>query len=262
VRQNVDITLSGAKEPLATINAEDGSVTTDPITGKTTVAQQNGNKADITVTRTVVCADDQITPTSVTLTLNGVEYSMTATENSNEYSAIIPADKLEAGELAVVAECSGSDESTSIGTVTLYDPSGFVTDSQTKKPVQGATVTLYKVPGWEARKSSADNEKADSCESNESKEAGAAWSQVTPANLGVLVNTDIIVVNPRINHMQTDSVGHYGWDVPTGCWYVVVEAEGYHTLTSPVVGVPSEVTDLDLELVSTKMFVYLPVIVR
>jgi hypothetical protein len=43
-------------------------------------------------------------------------------------------------------------------------------------------------------------------------------------------------------------VGRYGWDVAAGCWYVVVRAPGYETVTSPVVGVPPEVTDLDLDL--------------
>ncbi|MCB0005767.1 MAG: hypothetical protein KDE04_04915, partial [Anaerolineales bacterium] len=42
---------------------------------------------------------------------------------------------------------------------------------------------------------------------------------------------------------------YYGWDVATGCWFVVVEAPGYATLTSPVVGVPPEVVDLNLSLV-------------
>jgi hypothetical protein len=36
--------------------------------------------------------------------------------------------------------------------------------------------------------------------------------------------------------------------VAKGCWYVVVRAEGYESRVSPVVGVPPEVTDLDLAL--------------
>src|SRR5690606_32306788 len=50
------------------------------------------------------------------------------------------------------------------------------------------------------------------------------------------------------NPFVTNDIGYYGWDVAEGCWYVVVEAEGYDTLTSPVVGVPPEVTDLHLAL--------------
>ena len=54
-----------------------------------------------------------------------------------------------------------------------------------------------------------------------------------------------------MNPQQTDLDGRYGWDVVTGCWYVTVAATGYAALTSPVVGVPPEVTDLDLALTPT-----------
>ncbi len=55
-------------------------------------------------------------------------------------------------------------------------------------------------------------------------------------------------MDPKVNPFITNSVGYYGWNVAEGCWYVVVEADGYNTLTSPVVGVPTEVTDLHLAL--------------
>jgi hypothetical protein len=43
-------------------------------------------------------------------------------------------------------------------------------------------------------------------------------------------------------------VGYYGWNVIRGCWYVKVEAPGYFTHYSAVVGVLPEVTDLDIAL--------------
>ena len=45
-----------------------------------------------------------------------------------------------------------------------------------------------------------------------------------------------------------DTTGYYGWDVAPGCWYLRVSAPGYEAMTSPVVGVPTAVTDLDLAL--------------
>jgi hypothetical protein len=51
--------------------------------------------------------------------------------------------------------------------------------------------------------------------------------------------------------------------VSEGCWYVTVEATGYEPLTSPVVGIPPEVTDLNLALRPEGLQqVYLPLVVR
>jgi hypothetical protein len=66
--------------------------------------------------------------------------------------------------------------------------------------------------------------------------------------LGVKIDSQSEKIDPHNNPQFTDGTGHYGWDVAGGCWYVVVEKEGYEDLTSPVVGVPPAVTDLDLEL--------------
>jgi len=37
-----------------------------------------------------------------------------------------------------------------VGKIQLYDPSGIIRDSTTNEPIQGATVSLYHVPGWTA----------------------------------------------------------------------------------------------------------------
>ena len=61
-----------------------------------------------------------------------------------------------------------------------------------------------------------------------------------------------------------DDAGHFGWNVVTGCWYVVVSAPGYASKTSALVGVPPEVTDLDLTLdaINLPNKVYLPLVRR
>jgi hypothetical protein len=65
-------------------------------------------------------------------------------------------------------------------------------------------------------------------------------------------------VNPQL----TDAAGHFGWNVVTGCWYVIVSAPGHTSKVSPLVGVPPEVTDLNLALEPVKLpnKVYLPLI--
>lgn len=149
--------------------------------------------------------------------------------------------------LSVQWSCNSVTQSTTIGNFQLYDPSGIVSDLNTGLPIAGATVTLYNVPDWRAR-THADDVATMTCESNLSKAAGAPWSQTAPTLLGVAAVPLPNLIDPTLTSQITDSEGYYGWDVAAGCWYVVVEADGYETLVSPVVGVPTEVTDLDLML--------------
>ena len=87
------------------------------------------------------------------------------------------------------------------------------------------------------------------------------WSQAAPTELGIVVDPDVKYISPLTSFQMTNSVGHYGWYVPEGCWYVKVKFEGYAPLVSPLVGVPTDVTDLDLELTAVVNF-YLPLVVR
>lgn len=103
------------------------------------------------------------------------------------------------------------------------------------------------VPGWEP-KTGPDDDRPNTCESNLSKPASTPWSQPAPTDLGIIANADVTPITPKLPYQHTTIAGYYGWDVSEGCWFVTVEAEGYEPLTSPVVGVPPEVTDLDLQL--------------
>ncbi|MCP4362701.1 MAG: hypothetical protein GY796_32250 [Chloroflexi bacterium] len=132
----------------------------------------------------------------------------------------------------------------------FFDPSGNVTDAQTGAPIQGATVTLYRVTSaWpDTRTTTRD------CRTIETRPGGitGTWDSLPPAapNLGLVEDPLFIpaAIDPTINPQMTDEAGHYGWDVVRGCWYVKVEAEGYLTQYTPVVGVPPEVTDLHVAL--------------
>jgi len=157
-----------------------------------------------------------------------------------------------------------STTETTVAHVNLYDPSGTVTDAATGQPVADATVTLYRVPGWEP-KTGPDDERPNTCQSHASKDPDAPWSQPAPTALGVVVNPEVTTVEPSLAYQLTGDAGDYGWEVGEGCWYVQVTAGGYFSLTSPVVGVPPAVTDLDLALTPTTSQPYtlfLPLVLR
>lgn len=261
---NVNAVLTSPQPPLATITTASGSVTTNPVDGTIVVAQRNGNPSDITVTRSVLCGDNSV-PDTVTLTLAGHEYPMLATGAPNEYRVTIPAGEVTGGTLIVIAACNGSNETTIIGSVTLYDPSGYISDDQSGEPVVGAMVTLYQVPHWRARKSPTDTA-VNTCQSNLSKAPNEPWNQPAPTGLGLRVNLDTTIVDPPTSRQTTDNEGYYGWEVPAGCWYVTVQADGYEPLTSPIVGVPTAVTDLNLTLTPSisvmNNHIYLPTVIR
>jgi hypothetical protein len=145
----------------------------------------------------------------------------------------------------------------------LIDPSGYVTDAQTGAPIKDATVTLYRVPSALPDTRTTTRE----CRTSDTRPGGitGTWDLLPPAapNLGIFEEPGYspVTFDPPINPQRTDEAGHYGWDVIRGCWYIKVEAPGYFTKYSAIVGVPPEVTDLDMALEPWKK-VYLPLIVR
>jgi hypothetical protein len=184
---------------------------------------------------------------------------------SGFYEATIPVAALESGSLEVRWICRGAPFVVKVGQIVLYDPSGQITDARTGAPISGATVILYRVPG--ALPDTAGQRR--NCRTVNTR-GGSDWSKVpdAPIDAGVMVNPQLGVVNatqeisPTINPQITNANGRYGWDVAEGCWYIVVRAQGYVTRTSPIVGVPPAVTDLDIRLTQSPRAVYLPLIVR
>ncbi|MBN2391374.1 MAG: hypothetical protein JXR84_11650 [Anaerolineae bacterium] len=244
-RTGIDEVLGWTQSPAIEAETDTGSVVYNP-DGTAQITMPAPNPSDITITRAVTCAAG--TPSTVTLKLStGPQYAMTNT-SGDLYQATIPAAALTGNAtLSVIVTCNGETTTTIVGYITLFDPSGYITDAQTEEPVVGATVTLYNVPGWEP-KTGPDDDRPNTCESNLSKPEGEPWSQPAPTGLGIIANADVTPTDPKLPYQSTTTDGYYGWDVSEGCWYVTVEAEGYEPLTSPVVGIPPEVTDLDLEL--------------
>ena len=135
----------------------------------------------------------------------------------------------------------------SLGTPTLYDPSGLVTNAITSQPIVGATVSLYRqMPASPDTRSLTRD-----CRTIDTRPGGigAVWTG-TAADTGVfeLPGFSPPQISPNLNPQLTGNDGRYAWDVVAGCWYVKVSAPGYVPKISALVGVPAAVTDLDIAL--------------
>ena len=200
--------------------------------------------------------------------IGGLSFPMVETPaGSGLYSVSANVAALVQGQsypIRVVWHCGSAEQSQPVGTIVRYDPSGFITDARTGQPIPGATVTLYEVPGWSARTGDPATAAENTCQSNSVREPGAAWSQPAPTEFGVVARPDSGRISPAANPQTTGGSGYYAWDVAAGCWYIEVSAPGYRTTTSPVVGVPSAVTDLNLTLepLSSTTAVFLPLVQR
>jgi hypothetical protein len=185
----------------------------------------------------------------VTLLLAGFGFPMTETAvGSGTWTVAVPVADAAAGPVSIQATCPGVTYVLTLGQLVFYEPLGTVTDAGTGDPIEGAEVTLYRVPGWTAMAGPEDTGPTK-CQSNESQ-SGAPWSQPAPTGEGVEEPALSDAMAPSVNPFLSNAGGRYGWSLTEGCWYVVVEADGYEPLTSPVVGIGSPIVDLDLELVA------------
>jgi ELWxxDGT repeat protein len=269
----IDASLSELPPPIATVT---GSGSTGTLSdGRVSIGVPRGSQETVDVTVSLSCPDDT-SPSNVTLTVGNATFAMTST-GDGQYSATLttPDDLPNASgpfNMTVTYDCA-TPQSMDIGEWRLYDPSGIITDASTGQPVEGAVVSLYRVPDAMPDTATETND-CRTVNTRPSADSGqfGSWSGV-PATIltaGVWLNPDIGVANgtpeidPAVNPQTTGSDGRYAWDVVEGCWYVVVEAAGYPTVVSPLVGVPPEVTDLDITLPADNQqrHVFLPLINR
>ena len=94
------------------------------------------------------------------------------------------------------------------------DPSGIVYDADSKKPIYGATVTIYY--------------KEDLSDKNAALWDAAEYDQQNP--------------------ITTDEDGFYAWDVPAGYWQVKAECDGYETSYSDWLPVPPPQLEVNIPL--------------
>ncbi|RRR71095.1 MAG: hypothetical protein EI684_12030 [Candidatus Viridilinea halotolerans] len=261
----INASLDLAAPPLAQVATTRGSVISDPNDGTVTVAFTRSRRDDTTISTSVGCpAGTQ--PSGVTLWVGERSYSMSEhPAGSGVYQATLPENEITSGLLIVRWDCNGNAQEQTIGRIVLYDPSGVISDAQTGQPVVGAIVTLHRVSGALPDTSSEQRD----CRTITTRQ-GDSWAgepAATPG-LGLAVNPELAAINgtaeisPTLNPQRTNDEGRYGWDVAEGCWYITVEAEGYETTYSPVVGVPDPVTDLDLRVTPSDRRVYLPLVRR
>ena len=96
----------------------------------------------------------------------------------------------------------------------IVDPSGIVYDADSKKPIYGATVTIYY--------------KEDLGDKNAALWDAAEYDQQNP--------------------ITTDEDGFYAWDVPAGYWQVKAECDGYETSYSDWLPVPPPQLEVNIPL--------------
>ncbi|MCB0062668.1 MAG: carboxypeptidase regulatory-like domain-containing protein, partial [Caldilineaceae bacterium] len=208
-----------------------------------------GARSDLVVKIVATCPNANEEPTGAVLKHNGQSYPMYALSSTPlpDFEGVIPAAEVTDGpvEADIICRNTGTGAETTetdrVAEIRLFDPSGFVTDAVTGDPIVGATVTLYQEDGWLPDTA----ETTRDCRTVETR-GFSGWTQAADEGIGML--PDALFIEPDTNPQLTNSEGRYGWDVAAGCWYVTVAASGYFSQTSPVVGVPPEVTDLDIAL--------------
>lgn len=182
----------------------------------------------VTIAVPVLCPDGTA-PTSVDLIVSGPDsylqtYSLSQ-GGGNIWQVTFPVPPGDPGDtftLTLRVNCAGTNITVTIGSITLIDPSGFVTDAVTSAAIPEATVTLERLDG-------------------------STWADANPYETAG--DPPSPTISPQVNPQLTDEAGHYGWDVAAGTYRVVVEKEGYATQTSASVTVPPPVTDLNIQLV-------------
>jgi hypothetical protein len=182
----------------------------------------------VTISVPILCPDGTA-PTSVDLIVSSPDgylqtYSMSK-GSGNIWEVTFPVPPGSAGDtftLTLRVNCAGTNITVTIGSITLIDPSGFVTDAVTSAAIPEATVTLQRLDD-------------------------STWTDVNPYETAG--DPPSPTIKPQVNPQLTDEEGHYGWDVVEGTYRVVVEKEGYVTQTSQSVVIPPPVTDLNIALV-------------
>ena len=256
--RTVDAYLGEPLSPLVELVAENelAVVVMDGASGVTQVILPEGESVALRARFASLCADGVTLPSAVSLTYNNQNYPLVW--DGVAYVGEIPAeDGVVSADITLSTRCGTLISNRLIGSVVVYRPMGVITDQQTGQPLAGAKVTLHHVPNWFPKTDVGDN-RPNSCQSALSfPPSGMIWNQPAPIAESVTVNPEISEVRPLSSYQRTNTLGQYGWMLPAGCWYVVVEAEGYETTTSFVAGGMPSIFGLDLALRATPSAVFL-----
>lgn len=263
---NVNAQLEPLPPPLIEFHGESWH-RIDPQSGQVALGVPD-DQSRLSIVRAITCGTGG-NPTNVTLKVGTRTFPMTRT-SGNKYNRVLNLPgEMPAGasvsDLTISYTCLAAVE-IPVGQIVLFDPSGQILDAS-GQPVVGAVVNLYQVKGAKPDQTGQTRD----CRTVVTRPGGVSgdWGGVPAAalNSGSWVNPELQLlagsqtVSPAINPQITGVDGKFGWDVAEGCWYVVVNAKGYSDQISPIVGVPPNVTDLDIRLASNGA-VYLPLILK
>jgi hypothetical protein len=259
---DIDMELTLAFPAAAVIYAPAASVSRSAEDGVLWINFPHGKTSDITVTREITCPSGMIPlDVSLNMAISGYSFPM-ANVFGSSWRAAIPVEKItEEDGLYIMHQCSGVWTQTVVGYINFFTPLGAVIDASSEKPIHGAKVTLYRVPGW-LPKTGPDDTREKTCQSNASKAADAPWSWAAPLDAGILPNKWMGDLWPEPPVQMTAPNGEYGWELGPGCYYVYVEARGYNPSPSMFFGSEPEVTDMNVKLYIRERYLFLPLLNR
>lgn len=263
--KNINITLN--KTPPYPVSLYKGSLGYDS-NSKEYVARTAKNIKE-TFQATITCLDGS-TPANVHLLVQGetgeADFTMNRVASPNVYQAsftpYLDLKNLTPPYKAVAQyACNSTPVETRPTRLELHPSNGKIVDATTNEAIEGATVTLYYIPYTKPDQNSKINGacRTTSTRVNAAEGQFGAWSSLSPSSDTIPENKQIYVapnlqikgsqaISPTINPQITGKNGYYGWDVAQGCWYISVAAIGYETMVSPIIGMSSAITDLDIAL--------------
>ncbi|MDM8531707.1 putative Ig domain-containing protein [Anaerolineales bacterium HSG25] len=238
----INMNLPLVTEPLSSVSGNVGQSSS-----QSDSAMISGGWAEsyMTVDFEVTC-DSGTAATNVQLLIDDSEtLNMSSQSGNSRAYTVTMTDFPASGTYAMDVQwlCDGVVQKHNVGQ--LYVPTDSVSGQITGQgePIEGATVTLYEIPNPTGRVG--ETRQTTNCSSAKTSN-------------GVAVDPQKIAIGPAFNPQTTGPDGRYVWDVPSGCWYIVVQTDDYDNKTSPI---SADSMHLNLEL-ANDMAVYLPVIVR
>ncbi|MEM7797972.1 MAG: hypothetical protein AAF633_02175 [Chloroflexota bacterium] len=249
------VVLEGPASQLATVaNSGGGNVYIDPITGQVFVNSPQSN-----VTLTVLNPCGAPTPTAISLFYNGRSFPMSLNSITEQYQGTITQDAITiaSAEIFLDYTCPAGALRPAvieaIGRITQFGSNGVVESDLIDSTLADAFVSLYHIEGATPDAGTASD---GDCRTVNSRPNSSNWSGLSAATVDqteFVSQTEMRTggqADPPVNPQQTGENGEFGWGMTAGCYYVVVEADGYETQISPVFGIldTANVTDLAFEL--------------
>jgi len=254
ITPNINASLTVPRAPMVKISGEVSSWN-NPYNRRVEVFGEA--ESGMTVAFEATCTAPA-TPSQVTLSFAGQAFPMSLANGLYQAILTLPAS-LSSSSLDIQWLCGSQNQLRTVGQVTRLTTNswGQVTDARSHKPIEGAKISLYQLP----------LARPDTLTQTGDCRINGAWESEPPVTvtLGVPLNPEVNgTITPAINSITVASQGQFAWTLGEGCWYVLAQAVGYESQTSPAFGVPPVMTKLQIELQHITVIrpVYLPLIRR